>query len=764
MLAKMRVGTKLAAILAVPLVSLGVLTAVAIAGPGTSAAVYLVVAAAGAVVSITIAYVVGRSITRPLRQLTAAADRLAGEQLPALVSQLQSGAVDGAVRPTDLEVSSGAELRRLAHAFNSVQRVTVDVAQQQGALLRKGISDIFVHLARRNQALLDRQIEFIDQLEANERDPDQLANLFRLDHLATRMRRNAESLLVLAGAEPSRRRGRPVALAEVLRVAVGEVADYARITVQELGDVHITAAAAVDTAHLLAELMDNATQYSAPDTPVEVSGRHDLNGAYVLSVVDRGIGFGAEQLRAANAVLSDPPVLGLDLSASLGFVVVGLLSRRHGITVQLHSAPHGGCVASVTLPAAVVDVPAITPGPESLLDRLPAPPPPVAAPAPAASGPEPITTPPITTPPITTPPIAGEPAAVAGATESITDTPIGPGPSADAVVPGGPAVAEPAAPIDVTDEEDGDSALGTVAFPPLQLPPLRSTRHEPLAEQHPEPHVLPQLSLVEPLPDGEPRRDGHRDDLVVVIPPAPTAEEPLGPAGPAIEPSGPPLSLFSTRAMLAAVPPAAPAVAELPTGPAPLDVPPASTVAAPAATPLPSAPAPAPAADVAHPASDPGGMVVGGSPLPTRRPSAGLMARQIPAHTGQEASTALTPADASAVVLRRSPREQLRDMTRGGEPTGDARIVAPQRSPEEVRRMLSRYRSGLQRGRGLGPAGAEEAYDPATPILAALEPGADLRFAAPPPPAPNPPPAGTEDTPVAPAGSGVASSTPQEAP
>ncbi len=144
--------------------------------------------------------------------------------------------------------------------------MTVEVAEEQAALLRKGIGDIFVNLARRNQTLLDRQIEFIDQLEANEEDPDQLENLFKLDHLATRMRRNAESLLVLAGAEPPRRRARPVALADVVRVAIGEVEDFTRINLLSLDEATVGGNAAVDLAHLLSELMENATQFSPPDS------------------------------------------------------------------------------------------------------------------------------------------------------------------------------------------------------------------------------------------------------------------------------------------------------------------------------------------------------------------------------------------------------------------------------------------------------------------------------------------------------------------
>ena len=332
------------------------------AAANRTARLYLAGAGLGILAAVALAYLVARSITRPLRRLTEAADRISTEQLPALVSQLQAGSGDVALQAEPIEITSRDELGQLAAAFNNLQRVTVEVAQEQSALLRKGISDIFVNLARRNQALLDRQIEFIDQLEANERDPDQLENLFRLDHLATRMRRNAESLLVLAGADPTRRRGRPVPLADVVRVAVGEVADYSRIRVRTLDEVTINASVSVDVAHLLAELMENATQFSPPSTSVEAQGGFGPRGEYVVTVTDRGIGMSAEAMAEANELLARPPIMGLDMGRSLGFVVIGRLAQRHGVAVQLHAAPIGGVSAAVRLPIAVLGSQLASPG------------------------------------------------------------------------------------------------------------------------------------------------------------------------------------------------------------------------------------------------------------------------------------------------------------------------------------------------------------------------------------------------------------------
>ena len=312
---------------------------------------YMVVAASAVIVAIGLAMLLARSVVGPLRRLTRSAYELSEERLPQLVDQLtkpDSDAANFTLEP--IEVRSHDEIGQLAKAFNNLQEVTSNVAGQQSQLLRKGIGDIFVNLARRNQSLLDRQIEFIDQLEANEDDPDQLENLFKLDHLATRMRRNAESLLVLAGAEPPRRRGRPVDMADVVRVAIGEVEHFSRITLLALDEATVAGNVAVDLAHLMSELMENATQFSPPETSVEIVGHLTREGTYVLSVSDQGIGMSAEQMNDANRVMASPPVLGLALSRSLGFTVIGRLAQRFGITVRMMSSPAGGASALVTVP------------------------------------------------------------------------------------------------------------------------------------------------------------------------------------------------------------------------------------------------------------------------------------------------------------------------------------------------------------------------------------------------------------------------------
>jgi HAMP domain-containing protein len=304
--------------------------------------------------SLVLAIVVSRAITRPLRRLTTAADLLAEQQLPGLVESLRSPTEDDArylaatIRPIDTKAQD--EIGHLTRAFNTVQTVAVDVAAQQSALLRKGISDIFVNLARRNQVLIDRQLETLDRAESSEQDPERLEQLFALDSLATRMRRNAESLLVLAGVDSPRRRTRPVPLLDVVRSATGEVEDYARVEIARLDEVEVSGVHAADLAHLLAELLENATRSSPPTSKVRVHGRRARNG-YVVSVTDDGIGLAPDAMSDANVSLNQPPVVGLAAHRSLGFVVVARLAARMGVNVRLMLGPDDvGICAVVSLP------------------------------------------------------------------------------------------------------------------------------------------------------------------------------------------------------------------------------------------------------------------------------------------------------------------------------------------------------------------------------------------------------------------------------
>jgi hypothetical protein len=291
-----------------------------------------------------------RSMVGPLRNLTQRANEVADQQLPGLVERLQHSKDprDLDVVPEPVPVNSKDEIGQVSAAFNSVHRVATQVATEQAAL-RKSIGDMFLNLARRSQSLIDRQLELIDDLERTEADPDALENLFKLDHLATRMRRNAEDLIVLSGAEPARRWSQPVPLVEVVRAALAEVEDYNRVELLPIDEIGVAGQAVSDVVHLLAELIENATSFSPPGTKVQVAGQQVSNG-YVLEIEDRGLGMSDEELVEANERLANPPMVDFALSRMLGLYVVARLAQRYEIKVQLRHSWYGGITALVLLP------------------------------------------------------------------------------------------------------------------------------------------------------------------------------------------------------------------------------------------------------------------------------------------------------------------------------------------------------------------------------------------------------------------------------
>lgn len=333
----------------VPILCLGVLAAGGLVFlPGsTGVRVYGIFALLGVGLSALIAH-------RTIKSVLDSLDRVAGSAR-VLVSA-QEALLDNESEPIEawreLDESSQDELGHLASAINAMHRNTLEIDRNQNESIKKGISNIVVNLARRSQALLDRQVEYIDQLENTEEDPDRLEQMFKVDHLATRMRRNAESLLVLADADPGRRRGGPVDVADVLRVAMGEIENYQHIELTSVEPGQVTAAAAVDLAHMAAELMENATQFSPPDAAVEVSGRL-TDGQYLVEIVDHGVGMPTEQLTKANTTLTSPPELGLAMGRSLGFVVIGRLAQRLGARVDLLKTSDSGITARIAVPTSV---------------------------------------------------------------------------------------------------------------------------------------------------------------------------------------------------------------------------------------------------------------------------------------------------------------------------------------------------------------------------------------------------------------------------
>jgi signal transduction histidine kinase len=294
-----------------------------------------------------------RSMVGPLRTLTRTANDVADERLPGLVDKLQhtKDPRDLDVVPEPVPVTSGDEIGQVSAAFNSVHSTAIQVATEQAAL-RRSVSDMFLNLARRSQSLIDRQLELIDDLERTEADPDALDNLFRLDHLATRMRRNAEDLIVLSGSEPARRWSQPVPLVEVVRAALAEVEDYNRVELLPIDEIGVAGQAVSDVVHLLAELIENATSFSPPGTKVQVAGQQVSNG-YVLEIEDRGLGMTDEELVEANERLANPPMVDFALSRMLGLYVVARLAQRYNVKVQLRHSWYGGITALVLLPPTV---------------------------------------------------------------------------------------------------------------------------------------------------------------------------------------------------------------------------------------------------------------------------------------------------------------------------------------------------------------------------------------------------------------------------
>ncbi len=301
---------------------------------------------------VALGIVIARSMVRPLGVLRRTAFEVAGQRLPQAVTTVREGGIPQAVQP--VPVHTRDEIGQVARAFDEVHNQAVRLAAEQ-AQLRSNINDIFVNLSRRSQSLVQRQLKLIDRLEGNEQDPEVLDNLFQLDHLATRMRRNSENLLVLAGTESTKRAARPASLVDVLRAAVSEVEQYQRLVLQPPPDVLVFGRAAGDLVHLVAELLDNATHFSPPDSQVMISARSVRDGSLVIEIVDRGVGMGEAEFAEINERLATSAAVDPSVSRRMGLFVVGRLAARHGIAVTLCPGEDGvGVTASITLPPGLV--------------------------------------------------------------------------------------------------------------------------------------------------------------------------------------------------------------------------------------------------------------------------------------------------------------------------------------------------------------------------------------------------------------------------
>jgi len=307
----------------------------------------------GLLITILFSILIGRGIIRGLRGLERSALTLAESQLPDVVVRLRRGEdVDVAAEAPPLRTGRRDEIGRVGQAFDQVRQTAIKAAVDE-ARLRRGLNDVFRSLARRSQSLLHRQLTLLDQMERRATDPSALDDLFRLDHLTTRMRRHAEGLVILAGAPSGRAWSSPVRMVDVMRGAISEVEDYARVSVATRSQAALAGSAVADVIHLLAELIENATTLSPPYTSVRVSGDTVASG-FAIEVEDRGLGMSPQRLAELNERLSSPPEFNPSDSEQLGLFVVAQLAKRHGIRVTLKASAYGGTAAVVLIPQHLV--------------------------------------------------------------------------------------------------------------------------------------------------------------------------------------------------------------------------------------------------------------------------------------------------------------------------------------------------------------------------------------------------------------------------
>ncbi|TCO60627.1 sensor histidine kinase [Actinocrispum wychmicini] len=326
-------------------------------------------------------------LLRPLWILRRRALEVAGTELPEAIQRIEEGGASAAVSVAPVPVRSQEEIGDTARAFDAVHSAAVELATKQ-ALLRTNVNDIFVNLSRRTQNLVEQQLTLIDQMEDGEQEPAAMDRLFRLDHLATRMRRNSENLLILAGVGLGRGSSGPVGVAEVLRAAVSEVEQYQRVVIRQVPPVAVQGTVAQDLVHLLAELLDNATVFSPPGSEVVLDARLTPSDELIVEVVDEGIG--VADVTGMNQRLAEPPEVDAAVSRRLGLFVVSRLAARHGVTVRLVDNAGGikGTTAQVLVPAQSLSLhrngvpvglpPAVNlPRPAvNLVETIPPPPPP----------------------------------------------------------------------------------------------------------------------------------------------------------------------------------------------------------------------------------------------------------------------------------------------------------------------------------------------------------------------------------------------------
>jgi signal transduction histidine kinase len=298
---------------------------------------------------------VARSLVLPLRTLQAGALDIATVQLPERVRQLGEAADPAAnLEVAPIDVLSADEIGQVARAFDQVHAEAVRLAGNE-AMLRKSFNAMFVSLSRRSQSLIERLARMIDSLEQNEADPERLSNLFSMDHLVTRMRRNSENLLLLAGHESARKWSQSVPLADVARAAASEIEQYSRVALKIQPGAAVTGPAVSDVVHLLAEVIENATIFSPKDTRVNVSAQEVPSGGVLIEVRDNGVGIPEARLTEMNLRLDHSPIIDVSVSRHMGLFAVARLAERHGVRVRLRPGSPRGLTALVWLPDSVIE-------------------------------------------------------------------------------------------------------------------------------------------------------------------------------------------------------------------------------------------------------------------------------------------------------------------------------------------------------------------------------------------------------------------------
>ncbi|MCE4266256.1 HAMP domain-containing protein [Rhodococcus globerulus] len=315
----------------------------------------------GAVLAaLVLALIISRSLVEPIRRLRFAALHAARRGLPEAIERIRAGEKVSDLEVPRVPVDTHEEIGQLARAVDDMHGQAITLAGEQ-ATLRRQVNDMFETLSRRNKSLVEQQLGLIEQLEQDEDDPNRLENLFRLDHIAARMRRNSDNLLILSGTEGRRVRTAPIALADALRASVSGVEDYLRVELGQILSAVVSGQASADVVHLITELLDNALRYSPPETTVTIDAARTNDGSVLVEIADLGIGMSSAELLDANRRLSSGGEMSPDTARHMGLFVISRISRRYNISVRLRpsgsTSEHSGITAMVHLPVALLDAP-----------------------------------------------------------------------------------------------------------------------------------------------------------------------------------------------------------------------------------------------------------------------------------------------------------------------------------------------------------------------------------------------------------------------